>query len=140
MHTSKSKRMRAAVVPIAFLTAVGCAGTPKPTVDLIGAHTLVSQAEQSDAQQYASADLEAARGELRQADQVVKDKPVVATRLAQQASADAELALARTRAVKAERALKEVNSATETLRTESERDRAGQAPASAPTQRQQTPQ
>jgi hypothetical protein len=74
-----------------------------------GAHTLVSQAEQSGGQQYASANLEAA----------------------------AELALARTRALKAEQSLRQVNSGTATLQSESERERAAPAapmpPAGAPT-------
>jgi hypothetical protein len=60
---------------------------------------------------------------LRQADQDAKDKPVLSIRLAQESSVDAELALARTRALKAEQALKEVNSGTATLRSESERER-----------------
>jgi predicted DsbA family dithiol-disulfide isomerase len=104
---------------------VSCAGGPKPNADLVGAHTLVSQAEQSGAQQYASANLEAARSELRQADQDAKDKPVLSIRLAQESSVDAELALARTRQLKAEQALREVNSGTATLQSESVR----QAPA-----------
>jgi hypothetical protein len=107
----------------ALLAAVGCASSPKPTANLTEAHTLVAQAEQSGAQQFASADLEAARSELRQADQDAKDKPVLAMRLAQESSVDAELALAHTRALKAEQSLREVNSGTATLQSESERER-----------------
>ena len=120
---SMKQHVRAAVAAAALVASVGCASAPKPNADLVGAHTLVSQAEQSGAQQYASSDLEAARSELRQADQDAKDKPVLAIRLAQESSVDAELALARTRALKAEQALKEVNSGTATLRSESERER-----------------
>ena len=47
----------------------------------------------------------------------------MAMRLAQESSVDAELALARTRSVKAEQALREVNSGTATLQSESERER-----------------
>jgi hypothetical protein len=107
----------------ALLAAAGCASSPKPTANLAEAHTLVAQAEQSGAQQFASADLEAARSELRQADQNAKDKPVLAMRLAQESSVDAELALAHTRALKAEQSLREVNSGTSTLQSESERER-----------------
>jgi hypothetical protein len=120
---SMKQHVRAAVAAAAVVASVGCASAPQPNADLVGAHTLVSQAEQSGAQQYASSDLEAARSELRQADQDAKDKPVLAIRLAQESSVDAELALARTRALKAEQALKEVNSGTATLRSESERER-----------------
>lgn len=117
-----TRRHGRAVAAAAVVTAaIGCASAPKPNPDLIGARTLIGQAEQSGAQQFASSDLEAARSELRQADQDAKDQPVLSARLAQQASVDAELALARTRAVKAEQALNEVNSGTATLRSESER-------------------
>jgi hypothetical protein len=129
---------RAAAAAAVLAAAVSCASAPRPTADLIGARTLVSQAEQSGAQQFASADLEAARSELRQADLDAKDKPVLALWRAQEASVDAELALARTRSVKAEQALREVESGTATLRSESERQRSDAAPMSPPGP--QTPQ
>ena len=120
---SMRKHAATAVAAAAVLASVSCASGPPPNADLVGAHTLVAQAEQSGAQQYASANLEAARSELRQADQDAKDKPVLAIRLAQESSVDAELALARTRAVKAEQSLREVNSGTASLQSESERER-----------------
>jgi Domain of unknown function (DUF4398) len=120
---SMIRHVRTAAAAAALAVTISCASGPKPNADLVAAHTLVSQAEQSGAQQYASADLEAARSELRQADQDAKDKPVLAIRLAQESSVDSQLALARTRALKAEQALKEVNSGTATLQSESERDR-----------------
>ncbi|HEX2789103.1 MAG TPA: DUF4398 domain-containing protein [Steroidobacteraceae bacterium] len=121
-----------AAAAAALLAAVSCASGPKPTADLAGAHTLVAEAEQSGAQRFASINLEAARGELRQADQdAANDKPVLATRLAQEASVDAELALARTRSAKAEQALREVDTGTATLRSESERQ-SGVAPMPPP--------
>jgi hypothetical protein len=125
------------VAAAAVLATASCASEPKPIADLAGAHTLVAQAEQSGAQQYASADLEAARSELRQADQDAKDKPVLAMRLAQESSVDAALALAHTRALKAEESLRQVNSGTATLQSESERERAqpvdSMPPSGAPT-------
>jgi hypothetical protein len=112
----------AAAATLLVVAAVGCSSGPKPTADLTQAHTLVSQAEQSGAQQYASLNLETARSELRQADQdAASDKPVLAARKAQEASVDADLALARTRSAKAEQALREVDAGTTTLRSESER-------------------
>src|ERR1700722_6673177 len=120
---SMKKHAANAAAAAAVLASVSCASGPPPNADLVGAHTLVAQAEQSGAQQYASANLEAARSELRQADQDAKDKPVLAIRLAQESSVDAELALARTRAVKAEQSLREVNSGTASLQSESERER-----------------
>ena len=119
---SMIRQVGVVVAAALVVAAVGCSSGPKPTAELAEAHTLVSQAEQSDAQQYASVNLEAARGELHQADQdAATDKPVLAARLAQEASVDAELALARTRSVKAEQALQQVDSGTATLRSESER-------------------
>jgi len=83
----------AAAATLVVVVAASCSSEPKPTADLAEAHTLVSQAEQSGAQQFASINLESARSELRQADQdAATDKPVLATRLAQEASVDAELA------------------------------------------------
>jgi hypothetical protein len=120
---SVMKHAASAAVAAAALATVSCAGSPKPTADLAGAHTLVAQAEQSGAQQYASADLEAARSELRQADQQARDAPVLAMRLAQESSVDAQLALAHTRALKAEQSLRQINSGTATLQNESERER-----------------
>jgi membrane-bound lytic murein transglycosylase len=119
---SMIRHARVAAAAAALAVTVSCASGPKPNADLVAAHTLVSQAEQSGAQQYASASLEAARSELRQADQDAKDKPVLALRLAQESSVDSQLALARTRALKAEQALREVNSGTATLQSESERE------------------
>ena len=119
---SMRKHAATAVAAAAVLASVSCASGPPPNADLVGAHTLVAQAEQSGAQQYASANLEAARSELRQADQDAKDKPVLAIRLAQESSVDAELALARTREVKAEQSLREVNSGNASLQSESERE------------------
>jgi len=133
------KHAATAAAAAAVLASVSCASGPPPNADLVGAHTLVAQAEQSGAQQYASANLEAARSELRQADQDAKDKPVLAIRLAQESSVDAELALARTRAVKAEQSLREVNSGTASLRSESERERPATA-MPAPSATAQPPQ
>ena len=133
---SMIKHARTAAALAALVATVSCASDPKPTADLVSAHTLVAQAEQSGAQQFASADLEAARSELQQADQNARDKPVLSIRLAQESSVDAPLALAHTRALKAEQALREVNSATATLQSESARDRpapqASMPPAGAP--------
>ena len=114
--------MRAATIPAVLLAAAGCASSPKPVADLANAHALIAQAEQSDAQQFASSDLEAARSKLRQADADAQDKPVIAARLAQESSVDAEVALARTRSLKATQALAEVNAGTQTLRSESQRN------------------
>lgn len=103
------------------LASVGCASAPKPTAEIAQAHSLVDQAEQGGATQYASADLALARSKLQQADLEAQKKPEQSLRSAQEASADARVALARTNAVKAEAALRDVNAGTQTLRDEAGR-------------------
>ncbi len=98
----------------------GCATTPVPEV--AAARALVTQAEQSDTTQYASADLESARSKLNQAAGYEKaGKPVLAEQLAKESEADSEVAIARTRAIKAETDLNNVNAGTQTLRNETQR-------------------
>lgn len=118
---SLSPCIRAAAAAAVLIAAAGCASSPRPVADLTQAHTLIQQAEQSDAQQFASADLEAARSKIREADAAANSKPDVSIRLAQESTVDAELALARTRAAKANQALADVNAGTATLRNETQR-------------------
>ena len=130
---AKTRKVHRVAASALLLAAVGCASTPTSVPDIAGAHALIAQAEQSDAQQFASADLESARSKVRQAEQQQHDnKPLVATRLAQESSADAELAMARTRAIKSEQALADVNAGTQTLRSESNRQEAGQSSSPPP--------
>jgi uncharacterized protein DUF4398 len=108
----------AAAASAGILLIGGCASTPPPTAELASAHALVAQAEQSDASRYDSADLAMAQEKLRQADVNAKDDAPVATRLAQEASVDAQLALARTRANKEQDALTQVNATLQALQSE----------------------
>jgi len=101
---------------MAGLLLAACASTPPPVADLSQAHTLVAQAEQSDAPRYDGADLASAQQKMQQADQQATQHPAAAARLAQQASADAQLALARTQANKEQDALKQVNESLAALR------------------------
>jgi hypothetical protein len=55
------------------------------------------------------------------ADHQAHDKPEQSIRLAQEASVDARVALARTNAAKAQVALRDVNAGTRTLRNETDR-------------------
>jgi hypothetical protein len=112
-----------------LLALTGCATEEKhrQVAELSRAQTLLGQAEQSGAQQYASADLEAARNKLETA-QNKKTDDEVALRLAQESAADAEVAMARTRAAKAQQALNQVSAGSETLRQESSRQSGSMAP------------
>ena len=120
MFNTRSSGVVAASVALLALGA--CATTPRSVPEVSTARAMISQAEQSGAQQFASADLEAARSKLRQADQNERDnKSVLASQQGTEASVYAEVAIARTRAIKAEQALAEVNAGTRTLNNESQR-------------------
>lgn len=132
MNTKIYRRAASILLPLAVLAATGCSSTPPPVADLSRAQALVSQAEQSDAPRYASADLAAAQEKLQQANQDAKNQPLLAGRLAQESSADAELALARTRANKEQDALNQVNSSLQALRAQTQQAPAPQAPTQPP--------
>lgn len=104
----------------AALTGValgGCAShPPAPVAELTRAHTLVGQAQASDAPRYDSVDLAAAQDKLQQADADAQSNPMLADQLAHEASVDAELAMARTRARKAQESLGQVNDSLAALR------------------------
>ena len=111
-------RLTSLAATVALLAA--CASVPKPPppiADLSSAHALVSQAEQSGAQTYDDSDLVAAQQELQRADGAATDRPAAAARLAQEASVDAQLAMARTRATQEQNALHQVNENLAALRT-----------------------
>ena len=102
---------------------VGCAHTPKPqapTADLASAHALVAQAEQSGAQEYDRTDLVAAQQEVQEADNAAASRPVTAARLAREASVDAQLAIARSRATQAQNEAHKVNENLDVLRSAAE--------------------
>jgi len=102
---------------------VGCASTPVETVERVAeARTLVQQAEAAGAAEHASDALSRARDNLQQA-AVRQDnnRPKEALRPAEKAVVDAELALAATRAAKAQKAEAELRSSVDALRRESRR-------------------
>jgi hypothetical protein len=105
----------------AAIAAAGCSGGPAPTAELAQAHSLVDQAEQSGAPRYASADISSARSKLQQADLDARKEPARALDEAQEATADARVALARTNAAKAQVALRDVQSSDRDLQHEADR-------------------
>lgn len=115
-------RFTPAIAALGGLLAItGCASEPRPTAELAQAHSLVDQAEQSGAPQFASADLAMARSKLQQADSEAKGHPELSLRSAQEATADARVAIARTNSAKAQVALRDVNAGTQSLRNETNR-------------------
>ena len=99
------------------LTACASNEDRRQAAELTRAQTLVDQAQQAGAQQFASADLEAARNKLEMAQNKHTGEDA-AERLAQEAAADANVALARTRAMKSQQALNQVNAGHDSLRQE----------------------
>jgi|SRR6185437_1286752 len=133
------KQTFAAAAPAALIligAAAGCAShPPAPVADLSRAHALVAQAQTSDAPRYDSVDLTAAQDKLQQADTEAQSRPVLAGQLAQEASADAELSIARTRARKARESLGQVNESLAALRQQTSQladDGAAQAQGAPP--------
>src|SRR5262249_40452173 len=101
------------------LALTGCATEERhqQVAEVRRAQTLVDQAQQAGAQQFAAADLEAARNKLQVAQNKHTDDGA-AQRMAAESAADAEVAIARSRAAKAQQALTQVNAGHESLREE----------------------
>lgn len=93
----------AAGVVFLMLFSVGCAVTsPPPTASLAAAQQAITSAERSDAQKYASGELNDARQRLQMAERaVLSEKMVEAERLAEESKVAAELASAATETSKA---------------------------------------
>lgn len=112
------------VCGVAVLSLAACAGTPeRPEAEFSRAQTLIQTAEQQGAQEFAAAELERARGKLGQAEiSADEGKGEQATRLAQQAAVDAEVAAAKAAAGKARNAADELDESIEALRSEALRN------------------
>jgi hypothetical protein len=105
------------LVVLAASAVSGCASEPKPTADLVRASTLVSEAEKSEAQHYAAADLQRARDELSNAQTADSSgKYADARRLAERAAADADLASARAASGKSQQSAEQVRHSLDTLK------------------------
>jgi hypothetical protein len=99
--------------------AAACASGPQPTEQLARAHTLVEQAEKSQAQRYAAADLQRARDELQLADAANSKRDYDTARVdAESAGVDADLASARASEGEARRAANEARQSNAVLEHE----------------------
>jgi len=101
-----------------------CASTPKaPTEALQAADVAISTAEQARVADYASPELGEAREKLTAARVAVEKKDMVAAqRLAEQSRIDAELALAKSNALKAKAINDEMQKSISTLKQEMQRN------------------
>jgi hypothetical protein len=101
-----------------------CASTPPapPTTALAAARQAITSAEQSDARQYASAELDESRQRLAMAERAVTTESMIeAERYANESRAAAELASARTESAKAAEINREMSRGAEALREEMQR-------------------
>lgn len=130
MHqlTRNATRRRVRLALGLALTAVllgGCASTPSvppPTHHIDAARQAIASAEQSDARQFAGAELDEARQHLTRAERAFAANDMVAAeRLAKQSRVAAELASARTEAAKAEEINRQMRRSADALRDEMRR-------------------
>lgn len=105
------------------LSIVACASAPMPVEKLAVAKTSVERAEQAQAAQFAQVELSTARNKLAAA-QAAADKrdAEVASRLADQADVDAQLAEATARAKQQEQLVTEMDASLRDLRNETLRN------------------
>ena len=116
--------LKSFVIAAAVLVLLpACASTPEPpTQSLTDARQAIANAEQSDARQYAGADLDEARRQLSMAERAVgREEMIEADRFARQAEIAAELAVARTGSAKADQINHEMRRSTEALLEEMQR-------------------
>lgn len=125
MTTRLGQRLRVTAGLAAAVVLLGaCATTPPspPTAALNAAREAISSAEQSDARQYASAELDEANQKLLLADRAVSNASMgEAERFAQQSKVAAELASARTESAKAEEINREMRRSADALNEEMQR-------------------
>jgi hypothetical protein len=117
-------RMRTASLIGSVLVLAGCAGNPdRPDEQLAMAESAIQQAEQGGAAEYSPLELDAARKKLMKAqDLAEEDENAEATRLAEQAHVDAQLATAASQTKRAERAAAEIREGIGTLESEAQRE------------------
>jgi hypothetical protein len=115
-------RLRVALGLTGALALCACETPPPPTASLQEARHAIATAEQAQAGRYASDDLSNARVKIASADAAVGDKHMIAAqRLAEESTADAELATAKTADIKANAVNNEMTRSTGTLIEEMQR-------------------
>jgi hypothetical protein len=122
------RRLRFAVAFTGALLLAACASTPPaPTSSLEAATQAIAAAERAEAGQHSAGELASARAKLASANAAVTEEEMVAAgRLADEARAEAELASAKTAAVKAVAVNDEMKSSTAALIQEMQRNAGAQ--------------
>jgi len=117
-----TQRSSLCVTTALVLALAGCASPKPPTEALQAAELSITSAEQARVADFASPELGEARDKLTAAHAAVEEKKMVeAQRLAEQAQVDAQLAIARADATKAEAVNAEMVKSTETMKQEMQR-------------------
>ena len=120
-HASR-RRLRVIVPVLLMFCGAAVASAPVPTNNLQAAQQAISNAERVDAAKNAGVELGEAREKLAGAQRAVGEKHmVVAAQLADEARAAAELAAAKSDAVKAEAVNQDMKHSTATLIDEMQR-------------------
>jgi hypothetical protein len=108
------------------LVLAACASAPPPTAEIQAAKQAIDSAERADAGQHAPGELREARSRIASADEeVARKKMAMAARLAEEARAGADLATAKSSAVKAEAVNDEMKRSTAALVEEMRRTSGG---------------
>jgi|SRR5579872_204001 len=115
-----SRAALAAAVLLAVGALSGCGSpAPKPDDALVRAKTAVDQATTGGSAQYAAVDLNNAQSELQLANDAAAEGDYKQARyMAEDAQVDAELALARTQAKKADEATKQIQQGNQALQNQ----------------------
>jgi uncharacterized protein DUF4398 len=124
LFTSASRRrLRIAAPGLVLILAAACATTPPvPAPNLQAAQQAIANAERVDAATHAAVELGEARAKLSSAQHAVDGKDMLtASRLADEARAEAELAAARAGAAKADAVNQDMKRSTATLIEEMQR-------------------
>lgn len=115
--------LRLAILAGIVVVMGACATTNVPAPDTSEAESMIRQAEEAGAQEYAPVELRKAREKVEQAKALVEqEKNAEALRMTEQASVDAELAMVKARSAKAQEAVKQLQETIEALRDEIERN------------------
>lgn len=118
-----SKCHLASTTVIASILLTACASTPPPNSQITAAETAIKLAEQAQVTDYASPELVEARKYLADAKTEIGEKNMTrAARFAQRAQLNAELATAKTAAVKAKEVNDELQKSTSVIKQELQRN------------------
>lgn len=112
-------RYRIVLASLLFVLVSACASTKPPTDQVARSEAAINQAEQVGARNYAPLEIREARKKLEQAKELIEQKNYArASRLADQAEVDAELAETKTLSEKAQKAVRELGESIKILKEE----------------------